>query len=698
MKKFVKWLKSPASDFALFVVFLVLLNLVSSKAFFRLDLTEPKSYSLSPASRQLVKTLKEPLSIQVFFSSNLPAPYNSVEQYVNDILVEYKGQANSNFNYHVYNMDNPESQTMASDYGLRQIQIQEIANNEVGFKQAWMGVAVIYADSIQTIDGLTSSDGFEYKLTTTISKMIATSDSLALLPENDKIKLTLYISDELKNFKISGLDKLEKSVNAAYTDFNRRNQNRIEFEKSVPQESEISSIAEHYGTQIINWSEKDGKNRSGILGLVLEHGDNFRLIPVSMQRSLFGYVIAGLENLEDSLSQALQSLVSKTMEIGYVTGHGEADLNDSQTGAGMLNSLVSDIYTFRELNLAEDEIPLNIGSLLLNGPKTEFSEKELYKIDQFLMRGGNVLFFTDAFKDEASAYAYGQQPNYVPVKTGLEKLLNAYGISTGADMIMDENCFTQTQQGIGKLSLYYAPVLQKKNLANHPVSKNLGYVIFLENSSIDVSEAEKNADVKVTKLAQSSAKSWLMKDKIDLNPMAIYPPSDKSVEKSENLMVLLEGKFSSAFDSELSENETENAAALAADSEAAQISSKNHLSKSTQKGKILISGTSAILTPQLLDENGKEPMAMLVRNAIDYMNGNEDLCTMRTKGLSLNFLTITNAAAAGFAKLFNQFGLAVVVALAGLFVWRKRSIRRSAIHDRYNPDDTRTISKSASKK
>ena len=47
------------------------------------------------------------------------------------------------------------------------------------------------------------------------------------------------------------------------TDFNRRNQNRIEFEKSVPQESEISSIAEHYGTQIINWSEKDGKAASG---------------------------------------------------------------------------------------------------------------------------------------------------------------------------------------------------------------------------------------------------------------------------------------------------------------------------------------------------------------------------------------------------------------------------------------------------
>lgn len=690
MKNFIKWLKSPASDFALFVIVLVLLNLVASRAFFRLDLTSPKSYSLSKASSQLVKTINEPLNVQVFFSSNLPAPYNSVEQYVKDILVEYKNAANKNFNYHVYNMDDSESQTLASGYGLHQVQIQEIANNEVGFKQAWMGVAVVYADAIQTIDELTSSDGFEYKLTTTISKMIATADSLALLPKDDKITLTLYLSDGLKGLRINGLDKVEKNVQKAYAAFNRRNQNRIDFDSISPDSTQIENASAQYGLQTISWTEKDGKKNEGIIGLVLAHGEKFRLIPLSIQRSLFGYTVAGLDSLEDSLAQSLQSLVSKSMEIGYLTGHQEPALDDSQMGAAALNSLVSDSYSFKELNLAEEEIPANISALLINGPKTVIPDAELYKIDQFLMRGGNVMFFTDSF-NEIAPRGYGQQPAYVPNENGLAKLLNKYGITAGADYVLDENCYTQNQQGMGKISLYYAPVLQKKNLADHPITKNLGYVIFLQNSSLDVSEAEKNADLKVTKLAKTSPKAWLMKDRIDLNPMSLYPPTDKSTEKAENLMVLIEGKFNSAFDSE-PQADSKDAADNANNSTDGNYSSKTHLAKSTQKGKIIVAGSSVILTPQLIDENGKEPMSMLIRNTIDYMNGNEELCTMRTKGLSYNYLSVTNVALAGLFKLFNQFGLAILVALTGLVVWKKRSKRRAAIHNHYNPGDTRTIS------
>ena len=80
-------------------------------------------------------------------------------------------------------------------------------------------------------------------------------------------------------------------------------------------------------------------------------------------------------------------------------------------------------------------------------------------------------------------------------------------------------------------------------------------------------------------------------------------------------------------------------------------------------------------------------------NVVDYMNGNEDLCTMRTKSLSVNNLTIKSRAAVGFWKIINQYGLAVLVALAGLIVWRLRTARRRAINKKYNPDDTRTINK-----
>ena len=84
---------------------------------------------------------------------------------------------------------------------------------------------------------------------------------------------------------------------------------------------------------------------------------------------------------------------------------------------------------------------------------------------------------------------------------------------------------------------------------------------------------------------------------------------------------------------------------------------------------------------------------MLLMNVVDYMNGNEELCTMRTKSLSVNTLTIKSMAAANFWKYFNEYGLVVILALVGLLVWRARAKRRVAINKKYNPDDTRTISK-----
>ena len=66
---------------------------------------------------------------------------------------------------------------------------------------------------------------------------------------------------------------------------------------------------------------------------------------------------------------------------------------------------------------------------------------------------------------------------------------------------------------------------------------------------------------------------------------------------------------------------------------------------------------------------------------------------MRTKSLSVNNLTVKTPAAVSFWKILNQYGLAVLVALAGLLVWRLRMARRRAINKKYNPDDTRTITK-----
>jgi hypothetical protein len=60
---------------------------------------------------------------------------------------------------------------------------------------------------------------------------------------------------------------------------------------------------------------------------------------------------------------------------------------------------------------------------------------------------------------------------------------------------------------------------------------------------------------------------------------------------------------------------------------------------------------------------------------------------MRTKGLGLNVLSISNTNQAALLKSLNTYGLPVLIALAGLVVWRLRVIRRRKIQKRYMGDN-----------
>lgn len=689
MKKFLNWLKGPSSDFILFIVLLVLINIAGQRAYFRLDLTEPKSYSLSKASVNLVKNLDEPLSIRVFFDKNLPAPYNSVAQYIEDLLEEYKRVANKNFSVTFMDITKPENVELASDLGLHQVQIQEVKNNEVGFKQSYMGIAISYGDSIEVIDAISAADGFEYKVTSTISKMINTTDSLANLPKNEKIKITVYLTDTLKNMKISGVDQLEKIVETAYKEVNKQKLDRLDYNVVHPTPSQSAELIERYGIQGLSYKTSNGQRETGALGVVLESGDNFRVLPIEVQQSLFGFAVVGLDTVAESINENIQSLVSKPTEIGYIIGHNELPLTEEKYAANF-EKLISGMYKLVELDLSEKTIPANMKSIIINGPQFDFTEEELYQIDQFVMKGGNVMFLIDGMNTMgAAAYYNSGTPQYQKNIINLDRLLNKYGVKRGNNFVMDKHCFVNNNQQYGKLNYHWAPILQKKQLAkNHPITKNLGYVVMLQNSTLDIEDAQANKDINVTVLARSSDESWVMdKEDLILNPMMITDPNDPSRYKSETLAVLLEGTFESAFDEAPIPEGKE-------DLPESEIIASNHISKSKLPGKIFVTGTSYITTYQVLDTTGGSPIDMFVTNVVDYLNGNEDLCTMRTKGLSLNTLEIKSQAAAKTIQYFNEVGLAVLVALAGFIVWRLRYRRKIRINKKYNPDDVRFMAKS----
>ncbi len=405
---------------------------------------------------------------------------------------------------------------------------------------------------------------------------------------------------------------------------------------------------------------------------------------------IMGSSLMTLTTTPNALTDGLESLLSNVTQIGYITGHEELSRTD-ENGAKNFNQIISGMYELVDIDLKESEIPLGMNSIMINGPKTDFDENELYKIDQFIMRGGNVLFFVDSMvENQMASYTGGEQ--FTPNSINLDKLLQKYGVSRDLNMVFDKNCYVNQSSSYGKLNLYWAPVLQKNQLLKHPVTQNLGYVIMLQNGSLDVSAANENPDVKVSVLAKSSDESWAKESNIMLNPMYLNPPSAPSALKAYNLAVLLEGKFESAFDKApdiIQKDENGNEIVMPQ----GDLSASNHINSSVLPGKIFVTGSSAVTTRQVIDESGTTPIAMFMMNVIDYLNGNEDLCTMRTKGLSVDTLTIKSQAAANFWKFFNQYGLVVILLLAGLFVWKARSKRRREINKKYNPNDSRTINK-----
>lgn len=679
MKKIIQWLKGPKSDFILFVIFLVLLNIAGHKAFLRFDLTAPKSYSLSKASKSLVKNLDSPLSVRVFFSDNLPSTYSSVSQYVKDILVEYKGAANKNFSVSYMDMSKPENEELARNLGIQQVQIQEIKNNEVGLKNVYMGIAVTYGDSIEIMNPVQASDGFEFNLTTKMSKMVSVADTLAGLGKNEKISLTLYLSDELKQLGISGAEEADKIIRSAFDNVNKQNLDRLEYKTVSPSAEDVEALSAKYGIQTVAYKDR-GVAKKAALGLVLEHGEKSYALPLEVQRSFFGYAIGGLEDVETTLTEGLHSLLSSTKAIGYITGHGEVD-HTSEDGAVNFEALISGLYELKDIDLNSDNIPAGMNSIIINGPKMDFTEEELYKIDQFLLRGGNVMLFIDGVVDDGRNQSYGIG-NFVANDVNIERLLTKYGIARGKNMIMDKNCLKDMNAQYGELTYYWVPTIHKKQLAKKCViTNNLGYVYLLQSGSLNPTVAKENKNIKVTELAKSSPEAWIQESGITLHPLYITPPADAASFAQYDLALLLEGKFDSAFD---------EAPAASADE---SLVTSSFVKSSVMPGKLFVASSSAITTRQVIDENGKSPVSMFLMNVVDYLNGNEDLCTMRTKSLSVNNLTIKSTVAANFWKFFNSFGIAIFVVIAGLIVWRLRNARRHAINKKYNPDDTRTITK-----
>jgi len=720
--------------FLIYLIIVVLVNVAGITLFFRIDLTANKIYSISRASQKVVETLSEPLTIQVFFTRDLPAPYNNTERYLQDLLQEYAIYANKFFNFRFYDVSAEEGETsdqtlenqkLANNYGIHPIQIQVVEKDEVKFQRAYMGLVMIHGDLIERIPTITSGEGLEYQLTTAIQKMNNKISALLSLP--DKINIKLFLSSSLEavapHMGVRNLAGIPAELKDIVKKLNQKNYNKLQYEVFNPsQKQELEGLADKYNIMMLSWPAL-GKGKipagQGAIGLVMEYAGKSLTIPLLqvIRLPIIGtqYRLAEMQEMEDIINDNIEQLIDINENIGYLADHGTLNLTgappnapgqpQNQDSATNFRTLVSQNYTVKSISLKEEDIPESLNSLVIARPTEKFSDYELFQIDQFLMQGKSLALILDRFNEVMpggqQGLSMGQQPIFVPLDTGLEKLLAHYGIRIQQSYVLDENCYSQempAQFGGGERKIYYAPLI-KNRFINQDLDfmKNIKALVALKISPLElIPERIDENNLKTHRLFASSEKSWQMRGRINLNPMFIKPPGSSEDMQSYPLAYLIEGGFSSYFaDKTIPVKEVEKNKASAQESpdqkdqpqasetpatiDLSRIEHKGQFLPRGKAGKIFVMASADMLKNNVLDAGGRGANSILIMNILDYLNGREDIAVMRGKEQRFNPLEDSRPGIKTFVKSFNIAGLPVLVIIFGLGVWFRRHSRKKQI-------------------
>ncbi len=235
--------------------------------------------------------------------------------------------------------------------------------------------------------------------------------------------------------------------------------------------------------------------------------------------------------------------------VAYATGHGEPVNAETYD----LVQTIGSNYELRMLDIAQQSaIPDTMKVLIIVKPQAPFTEAEKLKIDQYVMRGGKVIWFLDNLRSELDSLSYKSQLIAYDRNLNLTDLLFNYGVRINADLLMDlQSDFLPFKVGGTSdnaqdefIHWNYYPLFA--SIGNHPINKNLGLVLGRFVNSIDTVEAE---GLKRTVLLQSSPNARTISTPALISPNEVRNTPEDALFKRSNIpaAVLIEGRFSSLY-------------------------------------------------------------------------------------------------------------------------------------------------------
>lgn len=156
---------------------LVLFAVLTSRYYSRLDITADKRYTLSSATKAILKDLEEPVTITAYFSGDLPPSLDAVRKDFRDMLSEYENASDGMIVYEFLDpLEDEEIEAKANREGVPTADVGFESKEESKYtrQKAFMGAVVQVGEETEVLPLISTIIGMEYSLTTAVKKLTAT--------------------------------------------------------------------------------------------------------------------------------------------------------------------------------------------------------------------------------------------------------------------------------------------------------------------------------------------------------------------------------------------------------------------------------------------------------------------------------------------------------------------------------------------
>jgi ABC-2 type transport system permease protein len=675
----------------------------------RADLTEGHVYTLSSATRGYLNDLQEPLLIIGYFSARTHPLLAPLVPQLEDLLREYAvaGHGKVRVEFIDPQQDPAAAKEAASHYGVRPVPFQTASKYQASVVNSYFNIVIAYGDQYETL-------GFR----DLIEVKSEGETDLAVDLRNPEYDVTRAVKKVLYAYQGGG--NLFSSLSHPVT-----------FNAYVSPAAKLPDALAKLGTQIapvldqmkadsggkLTYAVQDPDADGGALAKRLEDQYGFRPLALSLvdPQSFWFYMtlesgdrvvqISLPDNLDaEGLKQAIRAGL-KQFATGYL--HTVAVYSPPPSGgqygmaAGSAFSTLEDklrqSVVVKDTDLANGRVPAEADLLLLLSPQ-HLNDKQVYAVDQFLMRGGTVIAATSPFD-----IAVGDSVTATKTQSGLDDWLKHNGLSIEDRMVLDpqnSRLPIPVDRDLGGITVreirvldypYFADLRGDGMPASNGPTAGLAQLTMPWASPIDL-DAALNKDRHLTRLLQSSSQSWTS-DSLDVAPTGSggsqFSPPPKADFGRKLLGVAVEGRFTSYFQGKpsplLTKPATDQATKpgdKAPPAPPPDFAGQVDVSPDSARIILLASNSALADDAMALGSAGARTEVLapvqLIENAIDWSLEDRDLLAIRSRA-NFSRLLIPMSQEAQQTWEYLDYGLAFLGLVA---VWAIHRLRRRAARRR----------------